>query len=360
MKLLFLTEFFPSDENKVFTGGVEARSYYTVNQAKKDFSIKVIASSSKQIPATNFSVFTRIIYLFIAFYKALITDFDLIEASNVVVYLPAWLAGKIKRKPVIIWVPDVLGKSWFDFGWFVGIFGYLMEKLYLSLSWDGVIALSHSTKTKLLEAKIKTKKITIVHGGIDPQEFKHSKKISKFKKTTICCIARLVKTKRIDILIKAFAALPQQSQLQLTIIGRGPQKEFLLRLIKENRLQEQVNIIDSLPRHKLIESLQHSCLFCLPSVVEGFGLATIEAMACGLPVVLADIPINQEITNFGQGCLFFHPDNPTDLTNKLKLLLTDNHLYLEKQQQAKVLASTYSWQKAYQQTKTFYETCLSL
>ncbi|MCG2692130.1 glycosyltransferase family 4 protein, partial [Microgenomates group bacterium] len=108
MKLLFLTEFFPQDEQKVFTGGVEARTYYLVNQAKKDFSVKVISSTSQQVPATPLSVFPRLIYLFVALFKALKSEFDLIEASNVVTYLPAYLAARIKKKPVIIWIPDVL------------------------------------------------------------------------------------------------------------------------------------------------------------------------------------------------------------------------------------------------------------
>ena len=121
MKLLFLTEFFPKNEQKVFTGGVEARTYYLVKLAQKDFYVKVVSSTSQQIPATPLSVFSRFIYLFAALFKALKSDFDLIEASNVVTYLPAYLAAKIKKRPVIIWIPDVLGKNWLDFGWFVGL-----------------------------------------------------------------------------------------------------------------------------------------------------------------------------------------------------------------------------------------------
>jgi len=172
MKLLFLTEFYPQNNQLIFTGGVEARMYYIVERAKQDYEVQVIASASKQIPATPISIFSRTWYMIRSFSQALTADFDLIEASNVVTYLPAWLAAKLKGKPVVAWIPDVLGKSWFDFGFFVGLTGLIAEWLALQLSWTKIIALSQSTAAKLVRAGIQPKNITVVHAGIDLQEFK--------------------------------------------------------------------------------------------------------------------------------------------------------------------------------------------
>ena len=172
MKLLFLTEFYPQDEDLVFTGGVEARVYYVSRLAKKDFKVKVITSSSRHIPATPLSIVSRLWYMGKSFWQALTTDFDLIEGSNVVTYLPAWLAAKLKRKPAVAWVPDVLGKHWFNFGTAVGLAGLIAEKIYLRLPWTKIIALSRSTRDKLIKAGIDKKLISVVHAGIDPEEFK--------------------------------------------------------------------------------------------------------------------------------------------------------------------------------------------
>lgn len=172
MKLLFLTEFYPRDEHLVFTGGVEARVYYVSRLAKKDFAVAIIASNSGQIPATAESIFSRLVYMVSAFFRALAAEFDLIEASNVVTYLPAYLAAKIKGKPAIAWIPDVLGKHWWEFGPVVGFFGLLAEKICLSLNWTRVIALSQSTASKLIAGGVDPKKITVIHAGIDLEEFK--------------------------------------------------------------------------------------------------------------------------------------------------------------------------------------------
>jgi len=355
MKLLFLTEFFPQNNDLIFTGGVEARVYYIATLAKKDFKVKVISSSSKKIPATFLSVFTRIYYLISAFIKALFTDFDVVEASNFVSYLPAFFAAKIKGKKAIAWIPDLLGKDWFQFGCFVGISGYILEKISLILPWDHVIALSNSTKSKLLKTGLDPNKISVVHGGIEPKEF-NLKKSTKFSKFTIICIARLVNTKRVKDLIKA---LKKVKKANLIIIGFGPLELQLQKLTQKLKLENRISFEKNLPRHHLIETINRSHLFCLPSTVEGFGLVTIESMALGLPAVLADIPINQEITQQGQGAVFFKPKDSDDLAKKINLLIKNKKLYRDKAKKAKLLAKTCSWQRLYQKTKKIYENCYS-
>ena len=161
---------------------------------------------------------------------------------------------------------------------------------------------------------------------------------------TIICVARLVKTKRIDQLIKAVLGL--QPMPKLIIVGHGPQEKPL-----KNLAQGNVKFLQNLPRKDLIQILRRSVLFCLPSVVEGFGIATIEAMACGLPAVLADIPVNREVTRNGQGAVFFEPENIADLTDKIKSIKA---VYKQKQIEALNLAKTYTWQKIYSQTRQVY------
>jgi glycosyltransferase involved in cell wall biosynthesis len=163
---------------------------------------------------------------------------------------------------------------------------------------------------------------------------------------TIICVARLVKTKRINQLIRAAIGLKDK----LIVVGTGPQEKYL-RQLAGNR----VEFVKNLPRKKLIRLLKQADIFCLPSVVEGFGIATIEAMACGLPAVLADIPVNREITKNGQGAVFFEPENVSDLTNKLQSI---KKVYEQKKHEALVLAKTYSWERIYRETKIVYETSL--
>ncbi len=346
MKLLFLTEFYPQDDKLIFTGGVEARTYYIAREAKADYEVKVITSSSRHIPATPLSVLSRLWYMGKSFISALKTDFDLVEGSNVVSYLPAWMAAKLKGRPAVAWVPDVLDRHWFDFGFIVGFSGWLAEKIYLKLPWTKFIALSRATKAKLIAVGIDPHKIGVAKAGIDPKEFSHVK-TNKFKQFTVICVARLVKTKRIDQLIKAVADV--KPAVKLIIVGAGPLESSLKKLAGG-----RAAFMKNLTRKELVQILSRSHVFCLPSVVEGFGIVTIEAMACGLPAVLADIPVNREITKNGRGAVFFEPENSVDLARKITEI---KKIYEPKRLEALSLAKEYSWNKIYQDTKKIYESC---
>ena len=135
----------------------------------------------------------------------------------------------------------------------------------------------------------------------------------------------------------------------LVVVGTGPQEKYLKQLAGN-----RVEFFKNLPRKELIRLLKQADIFCLPSVVEGFGIATIEAMACGLPAVLADISVNREVTHNGQGAVFFEPENINDLASRLKHIKI---IYKQKRSEALKLARTYTWEKIYRQTKAVYETC---
>ncbi len=92
--------------------------------------------------------------------------------------------------------------------------------------------------------------------------------------------------KRIELLLNAFKQLlPSHPQSYLRIAGDGPEKHKLLRLVKRLNIHHRVEFCGFLDKHALAQKLRRSDAFVLASEVETFGVALIEAMACGLPVV---------------------------------------------------------------------------
>src|SRR5690606_19685835 len=70
---------------------------------------------------------------------------------------------------------------------------------------------------------------------------------------------------------------------------------------------------------KVWEMYTRSKVFVSPSLYEGFGMPTIEALALGLPVVLSDIPVFREVG--GNLATYFDPHNPKDIAEKLQASL---------------------------------------
>lgn len=377
MKILLVTEFFPGNSTLRFTGGVEARTFFTARcLAKKDKVIVICRKTSSLkrqkkignlfiypcgfksifLEANFLSIFERLFFIIAAFFQGLELDYDLVEGSNFITYLPAYFLGLIKNKPAISWYADVLKGKWLKYFGITGIFGEIIEAISLKLRWSKIIALSQSTKKKLIKAGINPAKIQVIYGGVDKElRIKRQK-----KDKTIICISRLVKYKRVADLINAFSRLVSKyPDLSLTIIGQGPQEINLKKLVKERNLTGKICFIKNLSRQKLMNLLARSYLFCLPSVVEGFGLATIEAASLGIPYVISDIDVNKEITHDGKGGLLFKRKNIIDLSKKLEMLLRDKKLYLKKQSEGFFLAKNYNWEIITQQTRKVYQEALN-
>jgi len=358
MKILLITEFFSTSKVE-FTGGVEARTHFIHKYLSKKNDLKVISRSFTYITASPLSIFPRLWFQITAFFKALSIQADIIEGSNFICYLPAFFAAKLKGIPAVAWYPDVYLDSWVkNVGILPGIFGSLLEKISLSLPWDQIIAMSNSTKQKLISAGVDPQRITIVYGGVEAQKIK-SLKVKKRKTLTICTAVRLVSYKRINDLIIAVAKINKQNfKLNLIIIGEGSEKQNLIKLAQKLDIGKKVNITGNLPHAKTMKIIKSCHLFSLPSIVEGFGLVTIEAMAAGVPFVSSNISPTKEITQNGKGGLLFTPKNPIDLAKKTTLLLKNKKLYLKKRKEGLILATRYKWQKIAKETEAVYQKAL--
>ena len=144
----------------------------------------------------------------------------------------------------------------------------------------------------------------------------------------------------------------------MIIIGSGPEEKNLKNLVRALNVSSKVKFLSNLARSQLISLYKSSHIFCLPSLVEGFGIATIEAAAAGLPYVNSDILIQKEVTRNGQGGFLVDPKKPLAFSQKFYKLLTEHYLYQEKSTQAKHLSANYQWQVIAQKTESVYSTII--
>lgn len=291
-------------------------------------------------------------------------NFDIVEGTNFITYIPAFFRAKRSGAKAIAWYPDVfIGKGIKNLGLINGIVTEFMERIALVLPWDGVIALSEQTKKKLRQAGVDNKKIEVIYGGVELNST-----LEKFNQPTILCISRLVSYKHIEKLLLALYFLRNAvPNISLIIVGNGPQKLQLFKRCLQLGISELVMWKFSISEKEKEILLQRAHLHVLPSLVEGFGLVTIEALCHGTPVVNADISINREILrskgsggkSMVMGGLLFHPGDAVDLAENIEALLTNKKLYNQKVSEGKELVKHYEWKKVNKQTETFYQRLLS-
>jgi glycosyltransferase involved in cell wall biosynthesis len=144
------------------------------------------------------------------------------------------------------------------------------------------------------------------------------------EKFTVLCVCRLFPRKKVDILLRAAAVVRQRApELRVRIVGDGPEKERLRRIWRREGLEEVVEWVGSVPRHRLAKELTAADAFCLPSVQEGFGIAYLEAMAAGLPIVAARAAAVPEVAPHA---LLAAPDDVQSLAEALLALYESSEL----------------------------------
>ena len=133
-------------------------------------------------------------------------------------------------------------------------------------------------------------KLHVVHHGVDLNEFElhEVSRRSPSGRLRLVSIARLVPHKRVADGIRAVRRLLDRGvDTEYRIIGDGPERAKLEALSSELQLNDRVHFLRFPPRAKLVEEIVASDILVHPSEAESFGIAVIEGMAAGLPVVVA-------------------------------------------------------------------------
>lgn len=152
--------------------------------------------------------------------------------------------------------------------------------------------------------------------------------------------------KNIGVLISAVERL----QIKLKVI--------CARSVFEKRLpkSEYVEYLGRLSDEEMVKVYKNSQAFVFPSLIEGFGLPGLEAMAVGLPVIAARASCLPEI--YGNAVLYFDPYDVDDLVSKINSVLTDEKLKKELIKNGLTQVKKYSWAKMAKQTWEIYQNAL--
>jgi len=188
MNLLFLTEFFPTKQNGKISGGAESRTYYLAKELSKKHNVTIltalISNSKKEETWGNLKIYrvgkeysyvqtgnflNRFLFFLNAIYKGIGFKLDLIDTNSVPTYLAAWVIGLLKNVKTVFWIPDIVGfkQAMKHFGFITGFLEALFElvSIYFFRA-DKTIALSETTKQKLLKLEFEEKDIEVVYPGV--------------------------------------------------------------------------------------------------------------------------------------------------------------------------------------------------
>lgn len=221
-----------------------------------------------------------------------------------------------------------------------------------------VVCISDGLKSSMIDwlPEIESK-LTTIPNGVNIDEFDTTPQLDQNSECpVIISVGRLQRMKNYQAAIKACAFL-KDLNFEYHILGDGVEKHALRKLIAEKRLANKVKLLGFQPN--VAENLSRSNIFLMPSYWEGFGLALVEAMACGLPVVVSDVPGVREIVGQGQKSGFLvDPRDPVCIAEKLRYLILSPKLRAEMGAYNQLYARRYSIERTAQGYLNLYQKVL--
>ena len=197
------------------------------------------------------------------------------------------------------------------------------------------------------------------------QEFLMSVKPAKEEGSQInlLFVGRLVPYKCADVVIESIGKLDQaiQSKIRLTIVGDGSERNNLENRVKELNLAEIVSFAGWVNQSETLDYYRKADIFCFPSIREFGGAVVIEAMACGLPCIVANNGGIGEYVNEETG-FKIEPISreylTQELTSKIKMLVEDHKLRESMSAKAIERAREFEWENKARKIAEIYEKML--
>jgi glycosyltransferase involved in cell wall biosynthesis len=149
-----------------------------------------------------------------------------------------------------------------------------------------------------------------------PREVKNSVIQPVAEKTiTLISTRTMEKMYGCDLIVDAFIkAAGQEEKLRLIMLGDGSQRQKLMRRITAARLEERVHFAGNVPETEMITHFHSSDIYISASHSDGSSVSLLQAMACGLPVIVSGIPGNREWVSEGRNGWLFTDGDKNELT----------------------------------------------
>ncbi len=230
---------------------------------------------------------------------------------------------------------------------------------------DQVITNSNFTKRDVIKHFPFTKeKITSIHLGKEAL-FKPSPDPPILKKYGIqqpylLHTGTIEPRKNLGLLLKAFEIIKSQSfsPLQLVLVGKkGWKSDSFFQKIQNSPYKKDIKVVGYINRYHLPALYSSAELFIYPSHFEGFGLPVLEAMACGVPVIVSNVSSLPEI--IGKAGLRFSPNNIQELVIQTKEVLENKEIRAHFSKYSLEQARKFSWEKTAEATLEVFEKLMT-
>ncbi|MEX2574645.1 MAG: N-acetyl-alpha-D-glucosaminyl L-malate synthase BshA [Balneolaceae bacterium] len=225
---------------------------------------------------------------------------------------------------------------------------------------DGVTAVSEYLKTETYKRFDIKREIQVIPNFIDLNRFKRSRK-EHFKKAicpegekVVVHVSNFREVKRVPEVISVFSRILQSGiDAKLLMVGDGPDRQKAERRCRELNICDKVRFLGK--QEQVEEVLSIADLFLIPSGSETFGLAALEALSCGVPVVSSDIGGLPEVNIHGETGYLCALDDINCMSDFAVKILKDEKIHAKMARNARKRAELFELYKLVAEYEAYYE-----
>lgn len=212
--------------------------------------------------------------------------------------------------PVVRWMPRTTARlAWRD-----------LEKVFASAE---ILTAPTRRAVDLLAESTSLPAAEAVSCGVELFRYSDLRRPGADTPPSVLFVGRLEPEKHVDLLLQAFALLPPALDARLEIVGMGSLRAALEDLACRLGIATTVTFAGAISDDALLESYARADLFAMPGTAELQSIATLEAMAAGLPVVAADAMALPHLVHHGENGYLHRPGDVDDLSSRIHAVLTD-------------------------------------
>lgn len=224
-------------------------------------------------------------------------------------------------------------------------------KRFVILQSDKITCASTAMVQPILELGATSDEITVAPMGADLSYLFTPDPKTVRAKSQLLFVGRLVEKKGLCYLLEALKiVMKEMPDLSLKVVGYGPEEQTLKDKVVELELGDHVIFAGAVPHDQLVDIYRKATLFVAPFVQarsgdqEGLGLVIVEALGCGCPVVVSDIPAAGDVVRDLSSAVIFRSADSASLAKALSNCLSDGtRLQREAQATVENIRSRFDW-----------------
>lgn len=263
----------------------------------------------------------------------------------------AFFAPKFCNRPVVLQLHHLFGRVLFhETAWpnalYVLLFEALMPRAYRGIQ---VLTGSNSSREELLAKGFHP--VDLAPEGVELSGYRLGKPMLE-RKPMVLYVGRIKRYKGLDVLLRAVAMVRDEVPgLTFCVAGSGDDRPRLEALARELGLQDVVRFLGFVDEAKKIDLYGEAMVVVNSSLKEGWGLTSIEANACGTPVIATDVPGLCDSVRHGETGYLVPFGDAQGFATHLRRMLTDSAHAQSFSEKAKAWAARHTWEPAYVATR---------